>query len=59
MEALFEKLAEKLIAGKQEEVKSPAQEALDKGAEALFIAPAISLSSASAKKRKPCLLAKR
>jgi 5-methyltetrahydrofolate--homocysteine methyltransferase len=34
MEALFEKLAEKLIAGKQEEVKSLAQEALDKGAAA-------------------------
>jgi len=29
MEALFEKLTEKLIAGKQEEVKSLAQEALD------------------------------
>ena len=34
MEALFEKLAEKLIAGKQEEVKILAQEALDKGAAA-------------------------
>ena len=34
MEALFEKLAEKLIAGKQEEVNNLAQEALDKGAAA-------------------------
>jgi 5-methyltetrahydrofolate--homocysteine methyltransferase len=34
MEVLFEKLAEELIAGKQEEVKRLAQEALDKGAAA-------------------------
>ena len=34
MEELFEKMAEVLIAGKQEEVKSLTQEALDKGAAA-------------------------
>jgi 5-methyltetrahydrofolate--homocysteine methyltransferase len=34
MEELFEKMAEKLIAGKEEEVKSLTQEALDKGAAA-------------------------
>src|SRR5210317_1532272 len=32
MEELFEKMAEVLIAGKQEEVKTLTQEALDKGA---------------------------
>jgi methanogenic corrinoid protein MtbC1 len=32
MEELFEKMAETLIAGKMEEVKNLAQEALDKGA---------------------------
>jgi len=34
MEELFEKMAEKLIAGKEDEVKSLTQEALDKGATA-------------------------
>ena len=34
MEELFEKMAEKLIAGKEDEVKSLTQEALDKGAAA-------------------------
>ena len=34
MEELFEKMAEVLIAGKQEEVKSLTQEALDNGAAA-------------------------
>jgi methanogenic corrinoid protein MtbC1 len=34
MEELFEKMAEKLIAGKEDEVKNLAQEALDKGASA-------------------------
>jgi 5-methyltetrahydrofolate--homocysteine methyltransferase len=34
MEAIFEKMAEALIAGKQDEVKKLAQEALDKGASA-------------------------
>lgn len=51
MEALFEKIAEKLIAGRLDDLKSLTQEALDKGAAARDI---LDKGLLAAKNRKPC-----